>query len=262
MIERRTTDMLSEEGVTAGFETWPETGRIEQDRFCFACGYNLHQQSVRCEPRTAVLMCRCPECGVFHPVTAPGAAFSKWGQRLKGLLMLHWILFVLTLGFLVGLFHGVSMYFTLDEFTGYFNYQSRAYIIDIQPYYWEHPRMWAMVCGISGGCSFGLAFVGTTLMVIFTPHWRRSAHMVAVFVWAMLPAALVALIFWGDIPEKNDPAPGELLRWAVPYISAYTVCYLVGGAVALLVGRWLVRLMIRITVPPRWRVYLEAIRPQ
>lgn len=262
MAERLASKSSSTAAALAAFETWPEISRIEIDRFCHNCGYNLHQQDVRCEPRTEVLMCRCPECGTFHPVAVPSASFSNWAQRFKGLLMLHWIAVVLCLGFFVGMFHGVSIYFTLDEFTGYFDSQAGTYVMDFRMFYWEHPEMWALVCGISGGCSFGLAFVGTTLAVVFMPHWRRAAHIAVILVWAIVPAIIVALGFWSEIPKSGPVLASDMLQWATTYILAYVGCYILGGALALWIGRRLVRLVIRIVVPPRWRVCLEAIRPQ
>lgn len=110
----------AEHAEPPGFEDWPEISRVETDRFCFRCGYNLHQQSVRRDPRTEVLVSRCPECGTFH----------------------------------------------------------------------------------------------------------------------------------------------HLVSWSMRYLAGSAGCYVAGGLLAMLIGRGLARLIVRIVVPPRWRVYLEGISPR
>jgi hypothetical protein len=87
----------------------------------------------------------------------------------------------------------------------------------------------------------------------FFPHWKMSAQRIVIYVWAVLPGILVGLIFSAEAPQ--------LFRWSLPFIGVYMGFYLAGGFFALLVGRGLVRLVIRVCVPPRWRVHLESIRP-
>jgi hypothetical protein len=244
------------------FETWPEISRLEVDRFCFACGYNLHHQTVRREPRTEVLMCRCPECGTFHPVAVPASSWQNWMQRFKGLFMVAWMGIVLSIGFTAGVLHGVAVYFTLDEFTGYYDQMARQFIYELKPFYWERRGMWWLVCLISGSSSFGLAMVGTMLALIFMPHWSKRAQAAIVIVWAVLPALIAAFVFWAETGGANSAPRWDLMAWGAPYILTYVCCYLAGGVLALLIGRGLVRLLIRITVPPRWRVHLQAIKPQ
>jgi hypothetical protein len=240
------------------FDTWPHVSRIETDRFCFQCGYNLHHQAVRREPSTEVLMSRCPECGTFSPMAVPATEFQSWLQRFKGLLVIVWVCILLAIAFMAGFLHAVAIYFTLDSLTNYWDPSTMTRVHDVNPVYLEHPRFWWPVYGTSGASSFGLAFVWTIMAMFFLPHWRKAAHVAVVLVWALLPALIVGLFFRWEVVLFGSP---HLVSWSVPYILAYVACYLAGGVMALLIGQRLVWLVMRICVPPRWRVYLAAISP-
>jgi hypothetical protein len=185
-------------------------------------------------------------------------------QRLTGMLIVLWILVVLNVAFLVGLFHGVAAYFTLDELTNWQvvtqNVGSRQteYYLHLDKRYDDHPVERTLTCGVSAASSFSLGFVGAILMLIFLPHWRERVRLAVIVVWAVIPVVITGLAFREEAKWGNAP---ELVNWALPYLVAYGGCYLAGGLLALWIGRGLVRLLVRICVPPRWRVYLEAINP-
>ena len=73
--------------------------QLETDLFCEQCGYNLHGQIVTRDPRLGFMVCRCPECGRFHPAGHRTTAASLWRSRLAAGLLLLWILIVLTAWF-------------------------------------------------------------------------------------------------------------------------------------------------------------------
>jgi len=94
-------------------------GVIEMDRFCDRCGYNLRTQAVTRDEHTGILICRCPECGTFHPAGVATDAGRAWWGRFGTLLLLFWVLILLSCAAnaLVGM--GVLQYIHLEEFTRY-----------------------------------------------------------------------------------------------------------------------------------------------
>src|SRR3954470_4746813 len=69
--------------------------RLETDTFCVECGYNLHSQAVERDERLGIFVCRCPECGAFHPAGTGITAVSTWMSRLATGLLIVWAIFVL-----------------------------------------------------------------------------------------------------------------------------------------------------------------------
>src|SRR3954464_13465182 len=69
--------------------------RLEVDTFCVECGYNLHGQTVNRDERLGIFVCRCPECGRFHPAGVGVTATNVWLRRLATVLLAFWVLVVL-----------------------------------------------------------------------------------------------------------------------------------------------------------------------
>src|SRR4029079_18116386 len=68
--------------------------QLECDLFCENCGYNLHGQPVNRDERLGILLCRCPECGRFHPAGHRTTATSVWLSRLAAAFLALWVLIV------------------------------------------------------------------------------------------------------------------------------------------------------------------------
>ena len=81
-------------------------GQIETDAFCGNCQYNLHGQPVTVDERLQLPVCRCPECGRFHPAGVATSSNSVWVRRLGTLLLYLWVATitatVLTICFFLG----------------------------------------------------------------------------------------------------------------------------------------------------------------
>src|SRR6185503_7723206 len=69
--------------------------RLETDTFCLECGYNLHSQAVVRDERLGIFVCRCPECGRYHPAGIGVTATRTWLNRFATLLLFFWILIIL-----------------------------------------------------------------------------------------------------------------------------------------------------------------------
>jgi hypothetical protein len=70
----------------------PSKARIETDRFCGDCGYNLNTQAVWRDERLGILLCRCPECGRHHPAESNVTMAQDWLRRLTSLVAVVWML--------------------------------------------------------------------------------------------------------------------------------------------------------------------------
>ncbi len=62
--------------------TEPMVGRIETDRFCDECGFNMRTAPVYRDGRTRLLLARCTECGRIHDAAQLTSAGRVWLTRL------------------------------------------------------------------------------------------------------------------------------------------------------------------------------------
>src|SRR5437868_3286417 len=81
--------------------------QLETDHFCFGCGYNLHGQVVAMDERLGFLVCRCPECGRFHPGAMGVSATRPWLARLGVMLISLMVLGSIAVYGFGGLFVGL-----------------------------------------------------------------------------------------------------------------------------------------------------------
>jgi hypothetical protein len=91
--------------------------QLETDLFCEHCGYNLHGQPVNRDERLGILVCRCPECGRFHPAGHRTTATSVWLSRFAAALLGFWTLIVIAVVVLAAILFGAITYMHLDMFT-------------------------------------------------------------------------------------------------------------------------------------------------
>ncbi len=229
---------------------------VETDRYCDDCGYNLRTRPIHRDERTGILITRCNECGRYVAAANTTGAGQLWLQRLWTLLLGTWILIVGAAAVSIGSGLGGISYGTLDELTqrkwvkvdqpGGATHTSVAYEVREQiPYYR------AFIALVSAG-SFALAFLAATMAAVVFHHWRRWVY------WPVLMAipivvnlGFVRLIWQAD-------APG-LESWGMRYITHHTCVQLAGCAVGILAGRFLVRTVVRVVLPPRVRSALAFL---
>lgn len=236
------------------FTRLPQIACVETDRFCDACGYNLRTQAVRRDPRTEILLCRCPECGRFHPASEAATAGRLWLQRLMTLLLAFWIILIgsAVCGFAVG--QGSITAFTLDALT----YNERVsmpggrsgrytYVLQPRPVVREP----GLLCAISGSTSLGLGLFASFAAVVVFPHWRRWIYSAVALAWPVAVALVVVYIWWTVAPH--------LMRWGWPYIWGHALVCILGGVVGAAIGRPLARLIVRLCLPPRLRPALSYL---
>jgi hypothetical protein len=91
--------------------------QLETDHFCEQCGYNLHGQPVSRDPRTQIVICRCPECGRFAAAGKDGTAGSLWLSRFAATVLVAWCLIAINVLGWGGFFLGIWPYVYLSSMT-------------------------------------------------------------------------------------------------------------------------------------------------
>jgi hypothetical protein len=133
-------------------------GQLEVDAFC-TCGYNLHGQLVSLDERLGFPICRCPECGRYHPAGAGVTSRSLWLHRFAASLLALWVLVVLVICFLVTLAMAGMQGASVDDFT----YQS-----------FISPDGRPVTAGmLPNGRGYGYVITGTNI-VVTNPILRRT----------------------------------------------------------------------------------------
>ncbi len=232
----------------------PVVSRIETDRFCESCGYNLHLQEVRRDPRTGVLLTRCPECGRYAPAQTHTTAGRLWLRRLAGAFILGWVMLLLVLvGAAVGLqlaVLGVSggelvehvpiHVPTTNPGTGLFR---RTY--SFQWAFTSDVREVITVTSAASGVSIGLALLTAVVTVVLLPHWPRWIYPLYMLGIGLLAAVCVQATVYIERPDLFDSR--------LPITAIITCAYLVSGVAGAVFGRPLARLMLNVLLPPRLR---------
>ena len=246
----------------------PAIARIETDRCCDGCGYNLHMQGVFRDPGTQLLVCRCPECGRIHAVADAVTAGQAWLRRLGTVLLLFWILFALGVvaGFIV--LHGVVTVGTLDELTHYapatpsgappsqltlpdgrlVTYQvAGTWQRQVRSHFKYRTAFIALLLSLAA--CLGFCMVGWIAVTMH--HWRRWGYLIPALV---VPLGVGGFVWWA----WSQTAP-ELSEWAIPYVVGLTLANLVGGVAAVYFGRSVARWLVTLVLSPRARQALAFL---
>lgn len=241
--------------VDVGRDAARAVGRLETDRFCEGCGYNLHGQLVFREPHTALLVSRCPECGRLAPAGAGVTAAYAWLRRLGTLLLFIWI--VVIIGVIVGLAstHVTVSVVALDEFTWYrpipVSQLTGGYTNRWNCSVKENYPYWGWVVTGFASVSAASGFLIAAWMAVTMHHWRRRLYITPVAVFAVGTAYFVWLAWSRAVPQLGD--------WCVPYLVSFGAAHLLGGIAGTWAGRPLARLAVRIALPPGLRPMLAFL---
>jgi hypothetical protein len=252
-------------------------GHLEADVFCEGCGYNLHGQAVTRDERLGIMICRCPECGRYHPAGHGATAKSIWGARLAAAGLLFWVLVVLWAVFMIGLGFGALQVLHFDIFA----YRKQValdgreimylqgapvYADTQQPVsrlvavysttpprdgdYWRH--RWPDVL-IFYALSLGLGLLAGMLLVVVAWHWRRRRYTLGM----LLP--FVSAAFVVSFVVMMDEMFQFIRPWAVSrvlYNASLQACFI---GVGVLIGRPVARGLARVIIPPRPRQHLAFL---
>jgi hypothetical protein len=260
--------------------------RLEVDAFCVECGYNLHSQAVVRDERLGIFVCRCPECGRFHPAGVGVTATNLWLRRLGTMLLAFWVLIVLFTIFWIVVGLGAIQVGFVESFSYHkmITTDGRDVEWNTNPNSSRGPGgrayqavlkgttqpvlQWRMVSTLQPqqGYSrrtvwdclpFALAapamgFVTGVLLVVFFWHWKRRRYLLVLIV-PLAVAAVVSTIFCID--EMY-----ELIRpFAVRMSFGWAMAEVAGMGLGILAGRPIARTFLRMFIPPRPRQHFAFL---
>lgn len=256
-------DEVTEQEPPKTFEQVPQVGRVELDRYCLGCGYNLREQAVRREPATNLLLCRCPECGAFEPANQATTASRRWFAQLVLVLWLVWIL--AGLGLVAGTIavcaelsnqtadlskeaYRLDAPIFLDPRPGeahsrQLNYEYRIRALDLE-------TGTSLLLFLAGAIATGAVLTG--LATVLIPHWPRRGYVRLAIAW---PIVALIIMFLNLAQDKNflEAATLSLKLWL--FASAVIIALLatLGGVGGAWLGRPTARRIVRMMIPPRGR---------
>ena len=218
------------------FDDRPVVARVETDRFCERCGYNLRSASVRQDPRTDLLLCRCPECGKFHAANDAATAGRLWLRRMTTALLWRWILLIIV-GAAALLF---SQFATLGMFL--------VYLVETRHMASRHPQRYQEAWWTANAIVLALCVLwgslGGFLCAAFLPHWRRWSLACGIVCWPLAVAFCLKLLL------NYNPPP---LMGTMQYVMVYTWISIAAGLPMVWLGRPMARGLIVILLPRRLR---------
>jgi hypothetical protein len=257
--------------------------RLEIDVFCVECGYNLHSQAVVRDERLGIFVCRCPECGRFHPAGVGVTATSAWLRRAGTMLLVFWVLIVLFAIFWIVMGLGAIQVGFIETFTyrkmvamdgrevewtmnptgsGGRGYQAILKgttqpvtqwrnVATLRPSRGEYRRTkWDMIPFAIAAAALG--FITGLLLVAFLWHWKRRRYP-WVMVLPLAVAAFVSTVFYYDDDFMF------IREWAIRMVFGWAMFELAFMGVGILFGRPIVRGMLRMFVPPRPRQHFAFL---
>lgn len=244
------------------FEKLPALGEVDADRPCRVCRHNLRTQPIRRDPRTELLLCRCPQCGTFATIGESTAASApaptpSWTRFLARSLMYLWLLGVGIGGVAAAGSQAASSVLTLELLTTHAavpanvarspGYRGPAFQYVLKRDYREYQFLTAVAVLFSLGLMLG---VGLVASVVFY-HWPRWLLAAFLLIEPMVIAAGVCLIWRMAAPE--------LWSWGLRIIGLHTAAQIVAGVIGALLGRPMVHLLTALVVPAPVRPVLRHL---
>lgn len=244
--------------VLNGFSSLPGVAQVEHDTLCENCGYNLHMQAVRRDPRTGILLIRCPECGRFHAAPVPSAQLQVWMRRGITCLSILWVFALLALIGLAFVVEAVITSIWIEKFGSVL----RGRYGDTRQWdgsWWtlselREPaaRAFAWLIGGIGISALLTGFVVVGVATVTFPHWPRWGYKVYAFV---LPVTAVVPLYGIAAANRYYLADAALRPWLV----MLTAVFVAGGLAGAVLGRSLARGIVILLIPPFLRPYLAFL---
>jgi len=267
-----TTDPLPSQKPLERFE------QLQTDTFCEHCGYNLHGKRVERDERLGILVCRCPECGRYHPAAPRVSAAAPWMARVGTALLVFWIVLVMGVIVLAGFaFGGIAM-LHLDLFTEGFEcdpagrevaypqgsstgavyvdtgkpapttvYRARLRKIQRDSHEWARAAIVTLNL-----LSLGSGLTAGVLLVVFVWHWPKRRYL-WMPLYPLLCAGFVCIIV--VLNDYYDFVRG----WAVQRAGYHALVQALAMGVGIMIGRPIARFIVGLFVPPRARQHLSFL---
>ncbi|HSV13414.1 MAG TPA: hypothetical protein VLI90_04100 [Tepidisphaeraceae bacterium] len=235
-------------------------GQLEVDAFCAGCGYNLHGQDVSMDERLGFLVCRCPECGRYHPAGHGTVANSVWMSRYAAMLLVVWIGIVLATAAAATFAMGGLQAAYIGTFTWYQAASGNGQGFSGQWFYTTTPPADANPMSIPGWgsatvlivASLALGFFVGTLMVAFLWHWARWRYVLGI----IMPALAASFAMWIYMSQREYQ---YVEQWCVSRTWTMAAVQAAGMMLAIRLGRPLARAIVRSIIPPKPRQLLTFL---
>jgi len=234
--------------------------QLETDLFCHACGYNLHGQTVTRDERLDILICRCPECGKFHPAEMGVSATRPWMARMGVMLIAVWVLALLFVlgfgGFLTGACANVHVgNYTERTWTGPGNRtmirrMTTPLVANVGLKAYEHWESQWITFVLSDVC---LSIALGAFTAIATWHLSSTKRLI----FLALPVLVAPVVLWSITSEVDDNS--EVLGYIVRVIAMYTVLSAAMIVVGQVIGRPIARFMLKLLIPPKLRQHVNFL---
>lgn len=243
----------------ATFEKLRILRHVQTDLACDQCGHNLRTQPIRRDPRTRLDLCRCPQCGSFHPTrqAQPPATMPGWAQYLARSLMYLWLIIIGSGGVGIAFAQGTTMLVTLELLTTHHRvprdvlrqpgYHGPARTYHVKSNLREYQVLTAATLVFSLGLVFTAGLVGAVVFYHFS-----TLALLGFAAFEPIVIGFGAIVAWKAL------AP-ELLTWGVKLIALHATVQIVAGMAGVFFGRPLVRLLATFAVPPGMRPVLAHL---
>jgi hypothetical protein len=233
--------------------------QMETDFFCHQCGYNLHGQIVTRDERLDIMICRCPECGCFHPAALGVSATRPWLARLGVILIFWWVTTILAVFGAAGFFQGLMSFAHLEIFTIYDQSDQRNFRFDLprivrtptpqNQYYHERQEVaWKMLGSLS--IALSVVFGGFCAAVMW--HVPKN-RLYLVLLWPILAALITYWLWWANYNIER------IVGWSITRLAIYAAVNVAAMAVGLQIGRPVARFLLKVLVPPRLRQHVHFL---
>jgi len=263
-----------------GFDAQPPVAVVEVDRFCGGCGYNLRHSQIRRDPATRLLLCRCPECGAYHPANELAATTRAWAKHLLVGVAILWVFFWWGVVGMAMVGWGGTVAVGQELAVGWDQVEVQvpmAFDANGNPTHWQANiqyqqvlRGWdterTTVTALMAVAVSGIGMLLMTLIVSAFAHWRRWGYVLLATLWFAVPAGILAVGMilraaygYGYNQSISAVDAGRIEDWNWMWWFCCIVLGLAGALPAVWLGRSIARLAVRIFVPRTWRVGLSYL---
>jgi hypothetical protein len=262
-------------------------GTLEGDRLCARCGYNLTGQPIFREAHYELLIARCPECGAVASLQEY-PLLGRWAGRWAAVAAALWFLFILAIAMATaGTYMGLAAATGEQASHGFGEYVQQRFLADMgkdmsQGYDYQEFMTWRdrqhfdLLLVDAGGflramdrralwlwIPLGLlALVGGVVWAVILVARRRRGMLICALAIMVLTGALCVfpVAEWLN-DERYGYYPGWFGRSRIaPQVLGLSLVFTFAVFVAgMMIGRPIVRLMIRTLLPPRLRSALAIL---
>jgi hypothetical protein len=246
--------------------------QLRGDTLCQGCGYNLRGQMIVTGSDLDFAICRCPECGRFHPAGVNVVPLKRGVRNLCGISAIVWVLMCIFGLCVASWVAGVAQYAYLETFT-HFGYLmpdgrmvddpglNRAGSIRLRvPSTGNKIDTYTDPLGLRPAWVYYLPFVFFSVLFslwagcfIAIAFWKSSLRVILPMA---APFAIGAIVYsqW-----RLEQGVKYLFHWSILHLVYWALLDLTFLAIGLLVGRKIGRLGAPILLAPNLRQHAAVL---